>query len=110
MFRLSVFPVHFPEKTRNPETVTETHGLTLQAYITETLSNIILFSHNNVKCSAKDDTRRDGRTNMILLLTFPFGRRSTFSANNILGIFQAGCEQIEKEGKREIELYFLKYL
>ena len=27
VFRLSVFRVHFPEKTRNPETVTETHGL-----------------------------------------------------------------------------------
>ena len=25
--KLSVFPVHFPEITRNPETVTETHGL-----------------------------------------------------------------------------------
>ena len=31
VFRLSVFPVHFPEKTRNPETVTETHGLNLNS-------------------------------------------------------------------------------
>ena len=29
VFRLSVFPVHFPEKTRDSETVTDTHGLTV---------------------------------------------------------------------------------
>ena len=33
VFRLSVFPVHFPEKTRNPKTVTETHGLTWNVLI-----------------------------------------------------------------------------
>jgi hypothetical protein len=88
MFRLSVFPVHFPEKTRNPETVTETHGLTLYYYTRAPLYRDItlqsyksFFSRNQKSFYFDANPELDGENAIITAIEYVDPLQQPFTLN-----------------------------